>query len=237
MSKYTTQLRWLIETGYDLGMQTYPIFDPAYRTPLNNKILDHFKFQEIGFETPELFKHYLNTTLNEIMPYYNKLYASELLVFDPMKANDLTETWTKELTGSGTNDTTGTVDTTVNTDDVVTSANEQVNELFAVESDTPAGLLAADDIKANLYASKASRSDDAISNNNEVVTDGSQVTATEGITHGTNTITNLEEYTRTLTGNSGGKNFSELLQDFRATFLNIDMMIIKDLETCFMGVY
>lgn len=237
MSKYTVELRWLMETGYDLDMLTYPIFDEAYRTALNNKILAHYKFQEIGFETPALFKHYLNTTLGEIMPLYNKMYASELIVFDPMKAHDLAESYTKDITGSGINDTTGTVDTTVNTDDIVTNAATQTDDLFSVESDTPQGLISATNIKGNLYASKAARGDNLISNDSTVTTDGAQVTATEGITHGTNSITNLEEYTRTLTGNAGAKNYSELLQDFRSTFLNIDMMVIRDLATCFMGIY
>ena len=56
MSKYTTELRRLIESGYDLGLKTYPIFEESYRTILNGKILSHYKFREIGFETAGLFK-------------------------------------------------------------------------------------------------------------------------------------------------------------------------------------
>ena len=32
--------------------------------------------QEIGFETPQTFKHYLNTRMRIIMPYYNAKYAA-----------------------------------------------------------------------------------------------------------------------------------------------------------------
>ena len=233
MGKYTTQLRYLMETNYNLDMQSYPIFDENYRTALNNKILAHYKFREIGFETPAMFKHYLNMTLNEIMPLYNQYYASGLLVFDPMKGHELVESYEKNNTGSGINDTTGTVNTEVTTDDTVT--NEQTDDLFAVESDTPQGLISAANIKGNLYASKATRGDNTVST--ETNTDGSQSTETVGVTHGTNSVTNLEEYTRTLSGNAGSKNYSELLLDFRSTFMNIDMMVIKDLESCFMGIY
>lgn len=43
-------------------------------------------------ETAELFKRYLNTTMCEIMPYYNQLYKSELLEFNPFYNVDKTIT-------------------------------------------------------------------------------------------------------------------------------------------------
>ena len=76
MSVYTTQLRWIVENGYDLGMKDYPIFDETHREELNKKIIDHYYLREIGFETVGLFKRHLNVRLNEIMPYYNELYKT-----------------------------------------------------------------------------------------------------------------------------------------------------------------
>lgn len=51
MSNFTTLLNNLIESGYDFNMKDYPIFNENYRTTLNNKILNHYRFREIGFET------------------------------------------------------------------------------------------------------------------------------------------------------------------------------------------
>lgn len=95
MSKYTTQLRWIVEQiGQGLpvpegqryanavykyiGLDKYPIFNDAYRAGLNDKIIDHFFFREIGFETAGQFAFYLRRTMNEIMPKYNALYEAQL---------------------------------------------------------------------------------------------------------------------------------------------------------------
>lgn len=87
MAFYTTQLRDLVENGYDLGLKDYPIFNEAYREILNKKIIDHYYMREIGAETPALFVFYLNRKMQEIMPYYNKLYESELKEYDPLITN------------------------------------------------------------------------------------------------------------------------------------------------------
>lgn len=119
MSKYTTEVRYICESFADLsesGTYTtvdevinksmsrifdfeYPIFDGNYKTVLQKKILKHYYTREIGAETVGLWKLWLNTRLNEIMPYYNKLYESALLKFDPLTDVDVTRTHT----GSGTN--------------------------------------------------------------------------------------------------------------------------------------
>lgn len=107
MSKYTTEVRWICEDAYGLTGDEekrpsvneitssskvrgrifdfpYPIFDEAYRPVLEQKILKRYYTREIGEETVELWKLRLDTRLNEIMPYYNKLYASELIEFNPL---------------------------------------------------------------------------------------------------------------------------------------------------------
>lgn len=104
MSKYTTELRFVCESlcGYaeSQGLSKveeiieksaplifdfdYPIFDNDYKIPLEKKIIRHFYLREIGFETVGLWKLKLNDKLNEIMPYFNQLYESELLKFNPL---------------------------------------------------------------------------------------------------------------------------------------------------------
>ena len=86
---FTVELGSLVENGFDLGLDTYPIFDENYRTPLNAKIVEHFYFREIGQETPALFRRFLNRKMNEIMPFYNQLYKSALLDFDPFNNYDM----------------------------------------------------------------------------------------------------------------------------------------------------
>lgn len=139
MSKYTTQIRWLVESGWDFGLKDYPIFDEAYRTPLNQKIIDHYYFREIGFETAALFNRFLNRTMNEIMPYYNQLYQSELIEFNPLYTIDYQEVYNKKTTGNSTGTTIG----------------EGTEDATNVHSATPQGMLSIGDIKSNTWADDA----------------------------------------------------------------------------------
>lgn len=77
MSKYTITIKNLMDNDFDLGLHDYPIWNETYRNTLNQKILNHYYENEIGFETANLFKFYLNNKLNEIMPYYNNLYNAQ----------------------------------------------------------------------------------------------------------------------------------------------------------------
>lgn len=110
MSKYTTEVRFLCEslTGHteSVGFNetdsvitaaapiifsfNFPIFDPDYKLPLEKKILRHYYTREISEETYGLWKLRLEDRMNVIMPYYNQLYQSALLTFNPFYDVDLT---------------------------------------------------------------------------------------------------------------------------------------------------
>ena len=112
MSKYTTELRFICETlcgcTESQGLSKveeiisksaplifdfdYPIFDKDYKIPLETKIIRHYYLREIGFETLGIWKLKLNDKLNEIMPYFNQLYESELLKFNPLVDVDVKTT-------------------------------------------------------------------------------------------------------------------------------------------------
>lgn len=131
MSKYTTEVRFICETlaGYDMSKGygkvseiledswdkvfdfNFPIFDEGYRSVLCQKILRHYYTREIGFETVGLWKLKLETKMQEIMPYYNKLYVTESLDFNPLVDANYTTTHEGSNTVDGTesNDHTGTV--------------------------------------------------------------------------------------------------------------------------------
>lgn len=123
MSKYTVELRYICETMAGLEASvgeddvdqviqnaipsifnfSFPIFDESYRNVLETKILMHYYTREIAHETVGLWKLKLKTKLNEIMPYYNQLYKSELLDFNPLYDVDITRTHVRD--SSGTRDT------------------------------------------------------------------------------------------------------------------------------------
>lgn len=51
MAFVTPQLRRVLDMGYDLGLKNYPIFSESHRQELNEKIVNHFRYREIGYET------------------------------------------------------------------------------------------------------------------------------------------------------------------------------------------
>ena len=73
MANYTIELGQLVEAGYKLPLDNYPIWDESERDTLNQMIINHYYFDEIGLETPDRFSHYLAAAMSEIMPGYNQL--------------------------------------------------------------------------------------------------------------------------------------------------------------------
>ena len=149
MSKYTTELRFICETeaglkesqGYmkikDILNKSapkifdfeFPIYDENYRLTLETKILKHYYTREISEETYGLWKLRLDATLNEIMPYYNQLYKSAILDFNPLYDVDLQRTYTKVLDGteSGTSSGTGKGSATGKSSDKTTATRDSTS--------------------------------------------------------------------------------------------------------------
>lgn len=123
MALYTTQVRTICESslglavpgGFDSVNETlkksaplvfnfdFPIWDENYRLTLETKILKHYYMREIGFETVGLWKLYLDERLNLIMPYYNELYKTTVLEFNPFYDVDLTTEHEGDNKRAGTN--------------------------------------------------------------------------------------------------------------------------------------
>ena len=230
MSKYTTEVRFICETesgltesvGYndiDTVLDNsvnkifdfdFPIFDENYRGVLERKILLHFYTREIGFETVGLWKLKLKTKLNEIMPYYNKLYNSELIDFNPLYTVDKTI----HRGGDGTQENRGK--------DTDTSDGWTHNNTLDKYSDTPQG--AIDNLVEGKYLTNARDTTNKSSYHNTVE-----------MQKGT-TIKTINDYTDHITGYES-RDASDLILKFRKAVLNIDMMIIGDLDELFMQLW
>lgn len=128
MAKYTTELISIIRQfsgDEDLPIRDqirisapkifnfdYPIWEESHRQVLNEKILKHYIRHEIAQETFGLWNLFLDTTMNEIMPYYNELYLTTLEKFDGTNEIDLTTILHRDIAskvleeGKGTNEDT-----------------------------------------------------------------------------------------------------------------------------------
>ena len=250
MSKYTTEVRFICETASGLGESkgyadvdtiitnaipkiftfTFPIFDENYRTVLEKKILKHFYTREISEETVGLWKLRLDAKLNEIMPYYNKLYNSELLEFDPLYTANLTRKKKTDYDSNRNTSNNGTVNSTSNSNGSGTGTNTNVG--LDLYSDTPQGSIT--NVENETYLTNARKTTDT--GNSSSTTSNSTTGNVTNSDTGTDALNSTEDYLETVIGFEGSS-ASDLLIKYRDTFLNIDMMVIGDLETLFFQLW
>lgn len=253
MSKYTTEVRFICENSAGLSESEgadnvdsildkcwnkvfnfdFPIFDENYRQVLCRKILKHYYTREIAHETVGRWKLALNAKLNEIMPYYNQLYKSELLEFNPFYDVDLT----RNREGSGTsNKTSYNTETNSGTSENVSGGSSTSNtDTLNRFSDTPQNSMDTQGIADSVPLTTVTKV-----NENNTTTNKSTDTLTRNdnkIENGRENINNTDKYIETVKGKQGTENYSSLLKKFRETFLNIDMMIIEDCSDCFFTLW
>ena len=102
MAKYTIEIDTMLrDKNFNLFSFEYDFYTDnlLIKKKFEQKFIDRYRFNEIGFETVARFKHYLKTSLNEIAPYYKQLYESELRCndIDFMLNKDYTETFIKNI--------------------------------------------------------------------------------------------------------------------------------------------
>lgn len=207
MPTFTIELFRAMELTDDIGLNVYPIFDEDYRQGLNKKITDHYYNREIGMETIGMFTFALKRRMNEIMPFYNQLYKSEQLIVDPLRTIDINTLTTGETATTG--NATGHTDSESGTE----------SGSRAVQSNTPQVMLRGDADYATSAADTNSKSK-------------ATGTGTETSNSASNENTSADAHVTGYQGIPG-----DLLNSFRRSFLNIDMLIIEDLSDLFMGVW
>lgn len=69
----------------------FPIWDECHRGELEKKIIEHYYFREIGFETVGKFKFMLNVRLREIMPRMIEIYRTTLFNYNPIENYNMEE--------------------------------------------------------------------------------------------------------------------------------------------------
>lgn len=211
MSNYTVELRKIDERLIDDALSHYPLFSEEYRSTLNSKIKTHFWFNEIGHETIDIFLFQLKVKMNEIMPYYNQMYESELTKRDPF----LTVRMTSKNTSNGSTRTTG------ETSEQGSSTSSTDAKSRAVQSETPQVMLSGN----GDYATGAADSTSLTGVKSSSTSGGSQSTTSSSDGSGT----------ATQEGFSGS--MASLIQAHRDSIVNVDMMVIAQLEPLFMYVW
>lgn len=286
MSKYTTELRYIVEQAEKdahgtytpgsystasygvLGLDSYPLFDESYRSHLNEKIIDHFYFREIGFETAAHFAWQMRRTMAEIMPYFNPLYEeikdvklkpfTEIdMHYDDLfgETKDTTRSYEDNHNIDATKDNTRTDNlTSTRTDNLKesgTNASASTTNSQNIYQDTPMSILPDQSVKNLDYATNVTYDDSDDSSNSTYTVDNTGTQSTKDT--GTQTNITIDKAENSDYGNSkeewahgGGNEHHEygrrhsqawLFKEFKDAMINIDLEVIKQLETLFMGVW
>lgn len=255
MSEYTTELRFICETlsGYnesqdygkiheiihktvfDIFSFDFPIFDEAYKRALCEKIIKHYYTREICEETYGLWKLRLDARMNEIMPYYNELYKTALLKFNPLYEVDLTTTHTgtntnvANSTGNSASETAGNQTSSSNDK----SSSDYVD--WRLHSDTPQGSLSG--VSSETYLTTADKNTNTGNESRDTSGNVNNEGSTKVNYKDDKKVSNTDEYVTKVSGKTSGQSYSKLLMEFRKSILNIDKMVIDELNDLFMLIY
>lgn len=268
MAKYTAELNDLLkdENFNNLlknAMNSYPLYEPIHkelygyiptREELNKKIINHYRFYEIGSETPGRFLYNIEMTLNEIMPYYNQMYKSVDVMngIDDIFGNvDIVESFEEETEGNSSSQSSGNSSgstsgtNTSTTTSTNTSTTEMDTEGRNASSKTPQSQLQAKTLDNITSASEMSWNEDK-SNSSSSSNDEASTTATsstesnqESSNQATSNASGITRHTLSKKGNQGVNTYAHDMLEFRQLFLNIEQQIINnpELAKCFMLIW
>lgn len=212
MAKYTIELRSIAESNnlkvFDFD---YSFYDNDLKPVFEDKFIQHYYIDEIGFETIGRFKQRLRAKLNEIMPKYNQLYQTELASKDInfLLNKDLKETFIRQV--DNTNNMTGD-----SLDKITGSDNTDFKESNIGNGNATLSYNSLTSINQNNNDFNNNKS-----SNSNVINKGNE----------------REETTLVSQGNIGITSSAELLEKWRNTIINIDQQIINECRDLFMTIF
>lgn len=221
MSIFTMSLAEVIELhGRDnIGLDTYPVISETYRTRINELVIDQYLNREIGQETFSLFRHAMRRKMSQIMPTYNELYQTKTLIVDPLRTVDLQTLTITDASeeASSDSDTHGVSsgDTTVTSGSVSRQVGSDTPQVFLSDN----GNYASSANDGNSQATAETQASETATNSTDVETSRTSHDVMDSKT----------------TGFQGSQ--AELVMAFRQTIINIDMMIVNELSSLFMGIW
>ena len=240
MSRYTTQLRYPVEQKlnelglshdesnwpnvYDfLGLSDYPIYDEAHRQVLNDKILRHYWFREIGFETWGQFMWHMRAHMHEVMPYFNELYETLGLIDDPLSTKDM------RYDGAWNRDENESAKSTTDRDTDAKTHNEGTSSDRNVFQDTPMNGLDTGAIEAMDYATNVT-----FDNGSDTRDGTSSSTLSE---RDANDRAGRFEGLESHREHGYDRPQAETLLTYRKALINIDLEVVNSCSTLFMGLW
>lgn len=259
-STMTKSIYDLLLMNFDFGLKDYPIWNEGYRTILNTAILDFYKFKQIGYTNPAVFKDRLNMRMSLIMRNkYNALYEAKAKEFNPLYTLEVYEEYSHELNNTGQSSNNGTVDyTTNNTSNVTTNSNSkttnneennQSGESMNVTSQYPSEEMLEENFEETIYVDGGAK----VKNSQKSVDESTQNLETNGtvnnVVNGTDKTVNvlngtsnnkvIESYNKKTYGSASDLSFAHAMTQFKDYIIQfqLDNQVIDELKDLFLNVW
>lgn len=255
MAQVTVELRHLLETDFELFDFDYTFDDLNFKKQLEEHIINYYYDYEIGQETPDMFKRKFVTRWKRIIPYYNELYNTTLLTYNPLSNYSMTEalkeiqtntqnqTATQEQSERGNENSSTSMSargTTSNEDENIISSEDSSNTKksdYPQQSITTGSYLSDESITDNLSSSttnttSTTTSSDSSNASNEMITSKT----VESTNNKQTTDNSNRNYEKTIEGITG-VTYQELIKQQRENILRIPDMVVREMKPCFVLVY
>ena len=251
------------------ALSTYPLYNPkkAYdlipdRAELNKRLLNNYKYREIGFETVGRFLDELEITMCAIMPYYNEMFKTIEIMADlenPFDNVDVTETFRETRTdkasseadsttttegSSSQSDSSETTNTSSGSSQGSSTNKEDSSRKF---SDTPQNNITDIDNYLTDYTKEdknQNQTNESTTTNTESSSndyESAATTSNEAISSssGSSEAEGTTEHTLTRKGNQGVNTYAHDMNEFRTSIIDVVDQIINDkrIQELFMLVY
>lgn len=247
MPFFRIELGELVENGFDLGLDQYPIFDEGYRQKLNDAIIDHYYTREIGMNAAN-FKAKLNIRMNEIMPVYNEMYIQQFKNLEPYVTQDIWTVYNSNTKSDGTSDT----DSKSKSDSSGTSEDNNISDTDSnavasakasnrdVFSDTPSVQLSNHkDYATNLTdgITSSTSNQDTTQHVENIGNNTFNQNSNNDISTLVKTIQSILEHSTNHISGYSGTSLPELRKQYNASLYNTDLLVINDLKDLFYLLY
>lgn len=216
-----------------------------------NKFINKYLYEEMGLETPALWRDRVYTRLNIKMPYYKNLYKSLINSIDDLQVfNSDSTTRNKnntdnvEESNSNSSKTDSNANVTSNNSNVTNNTNSGSsntdNNSQNLRSDEPQST-----ITSNAYASLLERNENitTVNNSENGKSDSTDLGKSESVTDvnrnetGSKTEKRNGSESEVVTKEFTGSNKGEMYKTYREMVLNIDELLLNEFEDLFLQIF
>lgn len=251
IAQVTVELRNLLKTDFELFDFEYEFDDKAFAKQIEQAVIDAYYTSEIGQETPDDFKRVFKRRWLQAMSYYNKLYNTTLLEYNPLINYKMSEALeqlaqttrnedtTNQTSSEGSSD--GTTNTTTSGNNTRTDDLKNVTNASDTTSDYPQQAIGSGDyLSGQRLSDSESKDTGTVENTSSSNTDVLDHTTMEDNTSstGNKTLSGTDNtsYEKTIEGLTG-KTYQELIQLERNNIMRITGMVVDEMKPCFILVY